>query len=199
MLTQPVFAPEGLLPSSKEEAKASGHKHFFSGEICPKGHNAPRFDSDNSCTECRRLPDVQSRSRLRSKRWHAENRERANEDRRKWHAENAERAKQTVRAWYDNNLDRKRIIRKRRRAAKFGSIEHYSFEELKNLWDSIPHQCACCAIPITIKSRHIDHINPLARGGSNAITNIQFLCSRCNKSKGARDPIDFMRANGRLL
>jgi 5-methylcytosine-specific restriction enzyme A len=33
---------------------------------------------------------------------------------------------------------------------------------------------------------HIDHVVPLARGGTNAMDNIQLLCSRCNLRKGDR-------------
>ena len=32
---------------------------------------------------------------------------------------------------------------------------------------------------------HVDHKNPLARGGSDRITNKQLLCSQCNTRKGA--------------
>lgn len=41
--------------------------------------------------------------------------------------------------------------------------------------------------------------NPLARGGSNWISNIQLLCPRCNTSKKALDPIVWAQREGRLL
>jgi hypothetical protein len=35
---------------------------------------------------------------------------------------------------------------------------------------------------------HVDHIIPLARGGTNDITNFQALCPKCNLSKGVKLP-----------
>jgi 5-methylcytosine-specific restriction endonuclease McrA len=31
-----------------------------------------------------------------------------------------------------------------------------------------------------------DHILPVSRGGSNAVTNLQTMCSTCNAAKGNR-------------
>jgi 5-methylcytosine-specific restriction endonuclease McrA len=43
---------------------------------------------------------------------------------------------------------------------------------------------------------HADHLVPLAKGGSNAATNIVLACPTCNRSKHAKMPYQF---NGRLL
>lgn len=32
----------------------------------------------------------------------------------------------------------------------------------------------------------VDHVVPLARGGTNDLANLQVLCKRCNSAKGAR-------------
>jgi 5-methylcytosine-specific restriction endonuclease McrA len=37
-----------------------------------------------------------------------------------------------------------------------------------------------------IKSGHIDHIVPRARGGTNDESNLRVLCCSCNAAKGAR-------------
>lgn len=46
---------------------------------------------------------------------------------------------------------------------------------------------------------HVDHIQPLALGGSNDKTNLQLLCPTCNTKKSAKHPIDFMQSRGLLL
>lgn len=43
--------------------------------------------------------------------------------------------------------------------------------------------CLCCG---TDSKLTLDHIVPIARGGSNRIGNLQTLCSSCNSRKGAR-------------
>ena len=37
-----------------------------------------------------------------------------------------------------------------------------------------------------VKSGHIDHIFPRARGGQNQDENLRLLCMTCNSSKGAK-------------
>ena len=68
-------------------------------------------------------------------------------------------------------------------------------------------RCAFCKrVECRIKSQvdgrakfHIDHIVPLARGGTHTADNIQVLCYQCNTQKGSKDPIEFAQSNGRLL
>ena len=45
------------------------------------------------------------------------------------------------------------------------------------------YQCQSCGKPETEAQLNIDHIVPLAKGGSNDISNLQVLCNRCNCQK----------------
>lgn len=48
-------------------------------------------------------------------------------------------------------------------------------------------RCVMCgATAATGASLEVDHIVPRARGGSNAMANLQTLCDRCNRGKSAR-------------
>lgn len=53
----------------------------------------------------------------------------------------------------------------------------------------IKHQCYLCYHckgPLNIGSAEIDHLVPLALGGSNNISNLYASCRPCNRSKGNR-------------
>ncbi|MFN9020776.1 MAG: HNH endonuclease [Pseudanabaena sp.] len=42
---------------------------------------------------------------------------------------------------------------------------------------------------ITTKNLQVDHIIPLAQGGTNEFSNFQTLCAKCNREKSAKlDP-----------
>lgn len=54
------------------------------------------------------------------------------------------------------------------------------------LWRNT-HFCGICRNPIdSIDEATVDHIVPLARGGSNRFDNLQLAHERCNSEKGAR-------------
>lgn len=60
-------------------------------------------------------------------------------------------------------------------------------------------KCACCKCDMTKTGSHRDHVKPLAIGGNNEDRNIQLLCPKCNHSKQAKNPVDFMQERGYLL
>ncbi len=47
------------------------------------------------------------------------------------------------------------------------------------------HQCQSCGKTEQESELNIDHIIPLAMGGSNDISNLQTLCRPCNQRKSA--------------
>jgi len=59
-------------------------------------------------------------------------------------------------------------------------------------------KCIVCQCGIK-NGYHLDHIMPLALGGTNISTNLQLLCPPCNWKKNAKHPVDFMQERGFLL
>ncbi|QDZ39438.1 HNH endonuclease [Euhalothece natronophila Z-M001] len=45
------------------------------------------------------------------------------------------------------------------------------------------YQCRSCGKKQTQTALEVDHIIPIANGGSNDISNLQTLCRRCNNQK----------------
>jgi 5-methylcytosine-specific restriction endonuclease McrA len=54
-------------------------------------------------------------------------------------------------------------------------------------------RCWWCACDVA-GGYHVDHLIPLARGGSNGPENIVISCPRCNLSRGAKLPHEFKEA-----
>lgn len=59
-------------------------------------------------------------------------------------------------------------------------------------------KCPCCGKALGT-SYQLDHVQPIARGGSNTDENMQLLRSVCNRNKSSKHPIEFMQQRGFLL
>lgn len=70
-----------------------------------------------------------------------------------------------------------------RRARKRGALGKWSEAEWLAVLEMYGHRCRNCAAS---EGLTFDHIEPLARGGTNWIDNIQPLCKSCNSQKNAR-------------
>lgn len=141
-------------------------------------------------------------TKARKAAWYQENRDRIRaeqtERNRERSSENVERA----RAWKDANPDRarelSRLARSRRRARIKGAGGDHTTDDLAAILKAQKGCCAYCRAKLSGK-KHVDHIIPLARGGSNGRANLQYLCRPCNQSKSAKDPIAFAQERGLLL
>ena len=52
-------------------------------------------------------------------------------------------------------------------------------------------RCQLCGISAKERPLDVDHIIPRSRGGKTELTNLQALCSKCNRSKRNQDETDF--------
>ena len=93
---------------------------------------------------------------------------------------------------------RKRIKRKNRKARERGAPGRLSRGLVDRLFALQQGRCAACRKDWP-SGMHLDHIVPLAGGGSNEDENIQLLCPPCNLQKRDRDPNEFMRSCGFLI
>ena len=71
----------------------------------------------------------------------------------------------------------------KRRARKLGASGSFTALQWLNLCLQFDFRCLCCGRRDLLDA---DHINPLSKGGSNDISNIQPLCDRCNTIKKDR-------------
>lgn len=167
--------------------------------------------------------------RVLARQYAKENAEAARARATKWRADNYERAIEAGRAYYHRNIDERRRkaaeyrvgnraelrasyrkfykenkerLRPKRKAAAArrrcadGVMTAADIRTLLRLQRS---KCAICKASVLTTGYHVDHIMPIARGGTNHRENLQILCPSCNLSKHAKDPVEYMQELGYLL
>jgi len=147
------------------------------------------------------------------KKWQTENKEKFQESVKKSHLKNRykrnemyknrykkdpEKYKQLIKEWKNNNKDKKRIYEQNRRARKKKSNGVLPTNIREKLFKLQNGKCPCCGNFLGDDS-HLDHILPLALGGTNTVDNVQLLTRKCNLKKRANHPIDYMQECGFLL
>ena len=131
-------------------------------------------------------------------RYKSENPEKVKLSEEKWRTNNTELARSRRSQCEKNNPEAKKLRLHNRRAKVLQVGGKLSKGIEKRLLVLQRGKCACCGLPLG-ENYHLDHIMPLALGGTNADENIQLLRQRCNNQKHAKHPIDFMQSRGFLL
>ena len=138
-----------------------------------------------SCKDCRNEG---------RRKWGAENREKERARNHKYRSENSDKERERHRRWSEANPDRQlrwqranrdKVMvynhsRRARKASAEGSHTALDIEAMFLRWP----QCLCCG---TEKDLTGDHVVSLKMGGDDWPSNLQTLCGRCNKSKGAQN------------
>jgi 5-methylcytosine-specific restriction endonuclease McrA len=174
----------------------------------PRGKNG----LESQCRECRRAD---------RKEWYARNAERRAEASRAWYHSNKERATKTHSKYYKENFDaiaesnrqwklrnkdivtesnRRYAHRRRARIAKAG-FEFYTEQQVLDIYGT---DCYICSEPINLsaprsavadgwkRGLHIDHVIPIALGGSDIIENVRPSHAICNLRKSSSDGSHFL-------
>lgn len=138
------------------------------------------------------------RHREYKKRYRDNNPEHARIKNRAWHEKNREKANDASRNWRRLNPEMKRAHDHNRRARLKQASGTHTADDIVLIFKMQRGKCAYCRISIK-NGYDVDHIIPLAKGGTNWARNIQLTCEPCNQTKHAADPITFARRTGRLI
>ena len=215
-----------MLPTTRKDALVLGATRYFTGKSCKNGHVAEWNTKGTYCVKCNaevvarrgysperwlrwahENPDKLRERNQRKRERYAENpelfrgyrirwEERNPEYRREHYQTNRERILESTKEWQRNNLDKRRVQNATARARRLAAEGTYTVEDFKVIIEAQKSRCIACGKE---KKLTADHRQPLSKGGSNWPSNIQGLCRSCNSKKSAKDPIKFMREQGKLL
>ena len=99
---------------------------------------------------------------------------------------------QRVRQWRIANKDKVRERERAKEARRRNAIGTLSKGIEQILFDKQKGLCVCCGRELG-QNYHLDHIMPLALGGTNTDDNVQLLRAECNLRKGAMHPDDWRK------
>jgi 5-methylcytosine-specific restriction endonuclease McrA len=106
---------------------------------------------------------------------------------------NKSEAKRKAQSRWAAKPEAKTIVRanyRKRRARLLGAEGSHTSADIQTLFEKQKARCFCTA-DLSV-GYHVDHIIPLARGGSDGPDNLQLLCPPCNISKGARTMLEWL-------
>lgn len=194
----------------RADALARGLKRYFTGKPCKHGHVAERRLPSNNCTECARQTAPVYHKRYRSTpefkaRHAAEVRVAYRAKHPNWkpivrlsEEEKRERRRLARRAYYAKRKVHLLALNRQTRANRRKAEGRHTAADIAALLDKQRNKCGICFRKLSSKY-HVDHVRPLAKGGSNWPFNLQILCQPCNNRKSDKDPISFAQELGRLL
>jgi 5-methylcytosine-specific restriction endonuclease McrA len=110
---------------------------------------------------------------------------------RNWQVANPEKVRQIKRKWYEANKDKVKAYKHRRRVlARDVAADHFV---ALDIFERDGWICQICGLHLDPEvkfpsndSPSIDHIIPIALGGTHTLANVQAACMGCNRRKGGR-------------
>jgi 5-methylcytosine-specific restriction endonuclease McrA len=104
-------------------------------------------------------------------------------------------ARKCRRDWCRLNPEKAKANMHRRLARKRNAPGSHTADDLRALYAEQCGYCAYCGIALHDKY-HVDHVQPLSRGGSNAPDNLLLTCQSCNLSKGSKTYAEWKAVRG---
>lgn len=171
----------------------------YLGKVCVHGHAGVKYTKSGKCIVCAALQSKSDSKKQYDKNRYIDNIDVIKENRIHSYYLNKEKENAYAKLYADNNKDKIRLIKsnykfKRRAVEKTGD----STKDVE-LWLSKQQKiCYWCMVDCN-DSYHIDHYEPLSKGGTHTIDNLVIACPTCNLTKNAKDPYKFALTKGKLF
>lgn len=106
-----------------------------------------------------------------------------------WQKEHPQEHGKSVKKWAGLNPDIRRTISQRRRAKQYSAVvDNFTAVELEAHIEALGSCCVYCGAPW----EHLDHVYPIAKGGTHGLSNLVPACALCNWRKGSKLPIQWL-------
>lgn len=93
--------------------------------------------------------------------------------------------------WRAANPEKSREIVRRRRSLEANAPGTHTSADIRNIYAEQGGRCFWCDCELD-DGYHVDHLEPLSRGGSDGPENLAVACPTCNFQKAAQDPMVFL-------
>ena len=165
--------------------------------LCKRGHERTPDNvrsSNGTCIECDHMKSSEYRkahpeeTKAYLAEYHRVNREQSIARAVKYNRANPEMRKKICKKYRENNPEFGRMHAIKRRARKLevgGTLSKGLAEKLFGLQKG---KCRICKKRFVGRKYHLDHIEPISKGGPNIDSNIQLLCPSCNSRKHNKLP-----------
>lgn len=100
-----------------------------------------------------------------------------------YHEANRDKSNHRTKQWREDNPEKAKASSVNAHAKRKSAEGEFSPSEWKELCEKYDYTCLCCGKKEPEIKLTPDHVVPVARGGSNYISNIQPLCMPCNRKK----------------
>jgi len=112
------------------------------------------------------------------------------EERRQYQRQYRSTHPETYREWLRAHPEKVATKNRNRRAREAGNGGVHTDADVIAQYERQKGKCFYCGKKLD-DDYHVDHVVPLALGGSNGPENLVIACAYCNVSKGAKHPIEF--------
>jgi len=129
--------------------------------------------------------------RARMTAYNAAHREESRPYQAAWYAAHREQKLARGGAWEASHPEERRAIVNNRRARKLGNGGTHTAADVAAQRQRQAGLCIYCGAKLG-RHYHVDHAFPLLHGGTSWPENLVVACQRCNRSKHARDPREFV-------
>lgn len=182
---------------NKDKVIESKAKHYQANKVIVLEKNS-EYRKNNLDIIKQTLAEYRQSNREKLRAAAVEYRKKNNEKISLYRETNREKLNAKSEAYRKANLNIFKVLSHNRRARVASVGGRLSKNIEKKLYALQNGKCACCGLPLG-KDFHIDHIMPIALGGTNTDDNVQLLRKRCNLQKSAKHPVEFMQSKGFLL